>query len=1591
MISGSARRIKDEAVASVKTIKLQDRYELGEVLGRGGMGVVYRAFDKTMQRDVALKTILDIENLPTLELFYKECGILAAMVHPNIISIYDVGEFEVEGVRKPFFVMPLLPGASLDKLIKDGNPSFNVEKLVEILVQASHGLHAAHEMGLIHRDVKPSNIFVMRDFSVKLIDFGIARAASAHSRTNLKGTLHYMAPEQLQMKAPSPLCDQYSLAVVCYEALTRRKPFQGASEAELVDSILRSTPPPVSDLNRSVSYAVSQVIHKALAKQPLHRFFNTREFGEALQKALRNEPLEQFDESKIKPRLDRAAESFEKGDCEFASEVLAELEAEGYLDQEITLLRRSIDQRMKMQQVQKLLDNAVRYFNAHEYPLALRKIQEALDLDPEHSDALSLKNRVEKERREKKIDEWIALAQRHINNQSFHQAREALDNILKLKPNETEALQLMAEVGRREQGLAKAREKKATMYEAAMQSWERGDITAALSKLDNLMGLERELPDTETNRGSTYQSFYNKVRSEYDTLRNSYEEARRELAAENFEAGLAICKQHLAKYPNHALFQALKFDIEQRTRQKLSALIAETDRRVDEDPDLDRRLAVLEEAAARYPEEPHFIAALKSVRDKRDLVNSIVNKAQYFEERSQFNDALDQWQILRTIHESYPGLSFEIERVMKRREQQSRHSAKARFVEEIDRHLEAGDYSRAQEAVHAAKAEFPDDPEIPELDKLVKKSAERSGEALLLLKQARELADSENLEESLPLLRRAQKLEPQNSVIRTVLVNSLLDQANLLLRVDLDAAEGLLRELLQIQPNHSAAQSLLSQISDRKHEDLVSWCATQARRMQTDGDFDGALVLVKKGLDSYPQEKVLLQLQSTLKRAKNQAELTGSQILSPPSGIEPTKKEPPAPQVLVTKVDPPTVIMPPPPPPEQPSAVPGRGRWQSIPPKHRLVIAGGGAGILTLVVLAGGFTLLRKKAEVNPAPAPSAAGVHQVSIKATPAYAAIIVDGKACGIGSCDAPLSDGNHDVAAEADGFLRASRSITISGQDLAPVDLTLEARLTLLQVSSNLIQSAVGVDKNPSAPLVNGEIRVPDLPAGERMLTFRGEGLRSEIPIIVTPGAIPTLKQPLGSQAPVVAIATVLGSTGKLVSTLTGADVQLDGKPLGKIDANGMNLSGLSKGSHELTVSANSGMSMRLTFESGPGPALVAFFGADRNLGTLNVTTDLEDVDVFVNGRKLGRTTKTGKMTLYLPQAAYNIKVSKDGYQPAPAQNADVKQRQQSALQFQLVKIPTSAVLSVHGAPSGADVTIDDRRVGTTGADGSFSLSGIDPGRHSVAIRKDRFRPRTADLNFTAGATVDVDGTLNLALGTLRISVSPTLSTPSFTIQRDGEPARTIVDRTQSVPEGDYTITAKAQGQPDATVRVHVTAGREQAVALTFRATQAQRPAPKTPRQGLATADLEKSMGFAREDSYLIRRGGGLTQMPLPAGPASITFTARVQKGKRLEWVLVLDDNSTVLYQLDGERLTRTVTTDGSPRGVVTKATLKIPRDKWFTVTIGLNEDSIATGAAPGDQHDAPVDQLTGRKIAAQKFGFRIPGKDEILVSDFRFTPH
>ena len=733
--------------------KLAGRYEVRQILGQGGMGLVYRAYDAVVRREVAVKTILDIPDPASLQLFYKECDVLASMSHPNIVEIFDIGEFEEDGKKKPYFVMPLLPGTTLESFIRKASHRLTVERTIDIMSQACRGLQAAHERGLVHRDLKPSNIFVMEDDSVKIIDFGVAHMADAHTTRAQKGTLLYMSPEQIELKALSPASDIFSLSVVCYEAMTGRNPFQRARADEVVEAILHHIPPLAAELNSTVSQPVSRVLHKAMAKQSWHRFASARDFGDTLNKALRNERIEFFDPERTRPRLQRATKALEEGDFQFAGEILGELEAEGHMDTSIGSLRRQLDGAVRRKTLSQLLDAARARFEEEEDPLALQKLQEALQIEPDNATALTLKSRIENRRSERQIDNWYRLARQHIDNHAYAHAREALQNVLQLRPQEARALQLLAEVDRQEQEYKKLRQEKEQLHRAAMDAWHKGDVSNALAKLGVVLDLDRRAPDSiNRESGATYQSFYNEVRSEHDAMNTAYADARRNLTEHNFRKAMDACQTYLAKYPSNAIFQALRYDIEEQQRQELSAFIASVDRQVEAEPDLDKRVNTLREALDLHPGETHFERALRLVQDKRDLVNSIVARAHLHEEQGAYGDALNDWEILRTIYSQYPGLTFEVERLQKRRDQQVRIESKTRLVEQIDVCLHSSDYARALDLLQGAAAEFPNDVELSELEKLAQDGVRRKTEAHRLMTEGQDLF-AQQKSEGIKLLR----------------------------------------------------------------------------------------------------------------------------------------------------------------------------------------------------------------------------------------------------------------------------------------------------------------------------------------------------------------------------------------------------------------------------------------------------------------------------------------------------------------------------------------------------------------------------------------------------------------------------------------------------------------------------------------------------------------------------------------------------------------------------------------------------------------------------------------------------------------------
>jgi serine/threonine-protein kinase len=259
------------------TAKRLGRYELLDELGRGAMGIVYRARDPIIDRVVALKTIdfaLTGAAATSFEQrFFQEARAAGRLNHPNIVTIHDAGQ--ADGIA--YIAMEFLDGTSLRQIL-DEQPPLGIARAVETAGQVARGLAYAHEQGVIHRDIKPANIIVLKNRRPKITDFGIARLSDADGRSGERaGSPKYMAPEQIRADATiDGRADLFSLGAVLYEMLTGRAPFTAETVQEIMEQVMEVDPPHPASVNPRIGPDLDAIVMRMLAKRPADRFPSAR-------------------------------------------------------------------------------------------------------------------------------------------------------------------------------------------------------------------------------------------------------------------------------------------------------------------------------------------------------------------------------------------------------------------------------------------------------------------------------------------------------------------------------------------------------------------------------------------------------------------------------------------------------------------------------------------------------------------------------------------------------------------------------------------------------------------------------------------------------------------------------------------------------------------------------------------------------------------------------------------------------------------------------------------------------------------------------------------------------------------------------------------------------------------------------------------------------------------------------------------------------------------------------------------------------------------------------------------------------------------
>ena len=279
-------------------------YEIIALLGKGGMGEVYRAKDTRLNREVALKVLPPefAQDTDRLRRFEQEAQATSALNHPNILTVHDFGMHD----NAPYIVAELLEGEELRAQLDNG--ALPVRKAIEYAQQIANGLAAAHEKGIVHRDLKPENLFVTKDGRVKILDFGLAKlterrgekakgrlgeddatlALSPHVAPSLTvpgtvmGTVAYMSPEQVQGKELDHRSDIFSFGIILHEMLSGKRAFMGESMADVMSAILKDDPPELSETNAKISPQLEKIVRRCLEKKPEQRFHSAHDLGFAL-------------------------------------------------------------------------------------------------------------------------------------------------------------------------------------------------------------------------------------------------------------------------------------------------------------------------------------------------------------------------------------------------------------------------------------------------------------------------------------------------------------------------------------------------------------------------------------------------------------------------------------------------------------------------------------------------------------------------------------------------------------------------------------------------------------------------------------------------------------------------------------------------------------------------------------------------------------------------------------------------------------------------------------------------------------------------------------------------------------------------------------------------------------------------------------------------------------------------------------------------------------------------------------------------------------------------------------------------------------
>ncbi|MGB9468665.1 MAG: protein kinase, partial [Candidatus Acidiferrum sp.] len=845
-------------------MKKLGKYEVLGELGHGAMGVVYRARDPIINRLVALKTITTgvADDPALLQRFYREAQSAGGLQHPNIVTIYDMGE----AGELPYIAMELVEGENLEQVIARRS-ALPITLKLAYSMQACRAFDYAHKRGIVHRDIKPGNVMLSKEGIVKVVDFGIARVLE-NSRTQtgmLIGTFAYMSPEQYHGEHADERSDIWSFGVLVYELLCFQKPFTGPTPASLMHSICNLDPAPLTQILPDCPNELALVVSKMLRKSPGERYQSMEDVLLDLDPICRT-----LQSQSVVDLLEQTRQLFAQGNFAEGRDLIRQaLQLESGNPHARTLLEKAnfelkrISNRPK---AQLLVAKGQALLGEGKLQDAKLAADSALQLDSSFVPAEELQRAVQKELdRIRLLAEWLEAAKQKLAEGLPNEAESLLAKVLEAEPSNSQAQNLQEQVQKEIAEHERAR-RLLDGLQKARELWTHQDYTACLKLLEDL---EQQFPaDEEISR------LRETVRE--DQIEQQKQQAllqsRNLLSGGRHDSAITLLSDLQKQFPgDEAIPRLLEDARKDQTNQRRLRGVAEA-RSLLAAGQYDPCITLLTSLNQSFPEDqeiPELLEAARQNKAEQIRVRGITEAGKLL--------AALQYQecaaFLGTLEKQFPG-DEEILVLQKAVREEQAEQEKQRGLEKARSLLAARRYDESFSLLASLQNQFPSEGEIFRLQNVVREDQAKQ-RRLHGLEEVRKFLASNNYDKATALLASLQQEFPEDEETRRLLDSTRKEEADQRREVGLAKARDLLAArryedaitlLAQLQPEFAGDPGVGKLLESARKE--------QAKQRQTDGlaearkllaaqQYNESIALLSKLQADFPDESEIARLLDT--------------------------------------------------------------------------------------------------------------------------------------------------------------------------------------------------------------------------------------------------------------------------------------------------------------------------------------------------------------------------------------------------------------------------------------------------------------------------------------------------------------------------------------------------------------------------------------------------------------------------------------------------------------------------------------------------------------------------------------------------------